>query len=123
MLRLGGTLGLVWNLDDDTGPWVARMHRLMGSEATIAGFDGPGALPGFCVGHRREVRWLHHLHRRDFEDLVRTWSRVSSRPESEREKIVSRSAELGVSAGDGDGAVALPLVTVAFRYHLGTCPR
>src|SRR3954469_25352344 len=36
VLRPGGTVGLLWNLDDDRVPWVARLCDLTGSEARVS---------------------------------------------------------------------------------------
>ena len=36
VLRAGGTLGLLWNLDDDRVPWVSQLCDLTGSEARVS---------------------------------------------------------------------------------------
>ena len=36
VLRPGGTVGLLWNLDDDRIPWVARLCELTDSEARVS---------------------------------------------------------------------------------------
>jgi SAM-dependent methyltransferase len=36
VLRPGGTVGLLWNLDDDRVPWVAQLCDLTGSEARVS---------------------------------------------------------------------------------------
>lgn len=121
VLRPGGQLGLVWNMSDDRIEWVAQLRRLTKSHSSIAQFDGPEPLPGFCDGHRLDVAWTHVLQREEMLELIQTWSSVSTMPEAERRSVVEAASDLfaGVAhAGDGD-EVGLPQVCVALTYHPG----
>ena len=41
VLRPGGTVGMLWNLDDDRVPWVSALCDLTGSEARVSAVTDP----------------------------------------------------------------------------------
>jgi SAM-dependent methyltransferase len=121
VLRPRGTLGLLWNMDDDSVDWVAELRRITGTIASIAAFEPPVDLPRFCAGHRVDVPSGHRLARADLPDLVSTWSSVSTLPERERGDVMDQVAQLlrdRPEIRDLD-PVELPQITVALTYHLG----
>lgn len=120
VLRPGGSLGLLWNMDDDTVDWVAKLGRLTGSSGNVTAFEEPGPIIGFCAGHRRDVVWRHCLDRGDLLDLVSTWSLVSTLPQGDRQGVldeVARLVQTDPAIADAD-RVELPRVCVALSYHL-----
>jgi len=120
VLRPGGTLGLLWNADDDRVGWVAELHRLTGSSARLTEFDEPQPVAGFCGGHRVDVGWTHRLARADLLDLVRTWSAVSTLGDGERTAVLERVTGLLDSDPElaGQPVVAVPVVCVTLTYHV-----
>src|SRR5687768_1912363 len=65
VLRSGGVLGLVWNIRDESVPWVARLTDIMhgsSAEQALAGGDPPLAAP-FAHVERAEWRWMRPMNR------------------------------------------------------------
>ena len=118
VLRDGGVLGLVWNLRDETVPWVARLTRIMrGSHAEelLAEGDPPVHAP-FGALERRSWSWTRPVSRDDLRAMVFSRSYVITAPEAERARIEREIAELFDEIGAvGDTEVDLPYVTHAYR--------
>lgn len=108
----GGTLAMLWNVQDDRVPWVAALNRIAGSEAGIAGFEDPPPLAGFGPAERADVAWSLHLSPTDLVDLVRTWSPVSTLPAASRAKVLTDIREL-VATSPG----ALPQICTTRAYR------
>jgi SAM-dependent methyltransferase len=120
VLRPGGRLGLVWNLRDETVPWVAELSRAIGSK---------DAFPEDVVGSRFtastrvgpvETARFSHTHRVDREELlalVRSRSYVAERPVEQREEILGEVGRLFTRHAP-DGTLLLPYVTQCYRCEV-----
>jgi ubiquinone/menaquinone biosynthesis C-methylase UbiE len=120
VLRPGGRLGLVWNLRDETVPWVAELSRVIGSK---------DAFPADVVGSRFtastrvsavETARFSHTQRIDREELlalVRSRSYVAERPVEQREEILGEVDRL-FTRHAGDGGLLLPYVTQCYRCEV-----
>ena len=116
VLRPGGRLALVWNVRDDTEPWVARLSALIGSESISvpdvivpigeSGLFGPVETANF--------RFTQALDRETLLDLVLSRSYCAKLPPAEREPIL---VEVGALFDEHmvDGELELPYVTECYR--------
>lgn len=117
VLRAGGRLGLVWNLRDETVPWVAALTRAMrGSHAEmmLAG-DGVGVAPPFDGLERQTWSWTRRMTRSALLDMAASRSYVITADPAERDRILAEVAALFDAEARGSGAVDLPYRTEAFR--------
>ena len=118
VLRPGGTLALMWNLRDETVPWVRRLGRIIGSERTpdptdlleeSALFDG--------VEHRSFRHW-QDVDRDGLVDLVHSRSGVADMPEQERAAVLDEVGELYDDYGRGHDGMLLPYHCRAYRCRV-----
>jgi SAM-dependent methyltransferase len=121
VLRPGGTLGLIWNVRDESVPWVAKLGVVMhGSEAEsfVAGGDiqrGP-----FGEVESAVFEWSREIDREGLLDLVRSRSYFITATAEEQAAMLSGVDELL----DTDPALAnadrwvLPYRAHAFRMSL-----
>ncbi|MDQ1714377.1 MAG: hypothetical protein QOC60_322, partial [Frankiaceae bacterium] len=89
VLRPGGTLGLVWNVRDETVDWVAELGRLMhpGSEHDMFS-DAPPVGPPFGPIERRDFAWTHVVDRATVLDLVASRSYFIVLGQAERDEML-----------------------------------
>jgi SAM-dependent methyltransferase len=125
VLRTGGVLGLVWNIRDESDPWVARLTAAMhGSHAEemLAG-DGPRVAAPFEGLVEQRWSWTRTLTRTALLDMVASRSYIITATETERAEILASVAELfderrrterGRAAGDAE-TISLPYLTRAYR--------
>jgi SAM-dependent methyltransferase len=99
VLRPGGGLGLLWNLEQwDDLPWAADVERaLPGAHGTgrhhptrRATWDVLDAYAGFRAAADRRFAHTHALTADGFIELVGTWSRVANLPAAERDEVLDR---------------------------------
>ncbi|GEP46789.1 class I SAM-dependent methyltransferase [Microbacterium saccharophilum] len=118
VLRAGGVLGLIWNIRDESVPWVARLTAIMqgsNAEKMLAAGDPPVAAP-FTGLEAQEWRWSRPMTRATLTAMVRSRSYIITAGEEERARIDRGIAELFDDIGAvGDAAVELPYVTRAYR--------
>lgn len=118
VLRPGGTLGLIWNIRDESQSWVRRLNSVVSRGGALTMFDdGP---PPIAEPFRRldEERWTwsRTVSRSQLTDLVRSRSFYITASADERNRIdrdlTALFDELGLK---GSTTIELPYVTRAFR--------
>ncbi|MFC8681720.1 class I SAM-dependent methyltransferase [Microbacterium ureisolvens] len=121
VLRSGGVLGLVWNIRDESDPWVARLTAAMhGSHAEemLAG-DGPRVADPFAGLEARTWTWTRPISRAALLDMVASRSYIITASEAERAAILTAVAALfderRITDATGAAVVDLPYVTHAYR--------
>ena len=118
VLRSGGVLGLVWNIRDESVPWVQRLTKIMrGSHAEemLAEGDPPLETP-FTDVEAESWTWSRPMTRDALFAMARSRSYVLTASDDERSRIESGLAALFDEIGAvGAATVDLPYVTKAFR--------
>ena len=113
-----GVLGLIWNVRDESVPWVARLTEIMkGSNAEQLMADGgPEVAAPFGALTARTWQWERPMTRAALSAMVHSRSYVITAEPAERERIDGEIAGLFDEIGAvGDATVSLPYVTHAFR--------
>jgi SAM-dependent methyltransferase len=118
VLRPGGVLGLIWNIRDESTPWVRRLTEIMRAsraERVLADGDPVVAEP-FGPLEQEQWTWVRSMTRQKLLDMARSRSYVITASDDERARIEDGLAELFDEVGAvGDGVVDLPYVTRAYR--------
>lgn len=117
VLRPGGVLGLVWNLRDDSVPWVAELGEVMrGSDAAgMFARGGPAIAEPFVALEERVFSWSTTHTPESLVELAASRSYLLTAAEEDRERILAGVRSLGERIAGPDGTFALPYVTHAFR--------
>ena len=118
VLRPGGTLALVWNLRDETVPWVRRLGRLIGSEQPedpTELLEDSGLYDG--IEHHTFRHW-QEVHRDSLVGLVESRSKVADMPEDERTTLLAKVGELYDDYGRGHDGMLLPYHCETFRCRV-----
>lgn len=114
VLRPGGTVGLLWNVMDDSVDWVKQVTELFGAEDLVSHMDGepPFVTDGlFSAPTHDEFENSHSLDRDLLVDLVATRTMLTELPEEERLEVLTQVRELAPE----DEPFPLPYVTDAWR--------
>lgn len=120
VLRPGGSLGLLWNLRDESVPWMSALGRIMHGEDVAGALDGRVQLPvsaPFDALSRRQFPWRHELAREDLVDLVATRSHIQVMADDERAAVIADVRKLLDDHPDlaGRSVVHVPYVTTCIR--------
>ncbi len=118
VLRSGGVLGLVWNIRDESVPWVRRLTDIMhGSHAEMMLADGDPPVEAPFVGLETQTwRWSRSMNREALLAMARSRSYIITADVEARAAIESRLAGLFDEIGAiGSRAIGLPYVTRAYR--------
>lgn len=121
VLRPGGVLGLVWNIRDESEPWIAELTAAMrGSHAEqMLSGDGPRVGAPFGALVHRSWQWTRAIRRIPFLDMVASRSYVITATEGERARVLAAVNALFDAHRRIDGAggevVDIPYRTEAFR--------
>ena len=117
-LRSGGVLGLIWNIRDESVPWVSRLTEIMhgsNAEEMLAEGDPPLGKP-FDVVESRVWRWSRPMTRESLLAMARSRSYIITAEADHRAAIEAKLAELFDAVGAvGAASVDLPYVTRAYR--------
>lgn len=116
VLRPGGRIALVWNIRDESIPWVRKLSRIIGAEPSLDDYvKALTETPHFgWVEEERFRHWTNHT-RRTLVDLVRSRSAIAVLPEDERAEVLRRVEELYDDYGRGPDGMRLPYLTYCFR--------
>ncbi|MEU3473090.1 class I SAM-dependent methyltransferase [Rhodococcus sp. NPDC006774] len=118
VLRPGGTLGLIWNIRDESVPWVRRLNSVVSRGGALAMFDDgppPVAEPFHQLDEERWT-WSRTVTRSQLTDLVKSRSFYITATTDERNGIDRNLTALFVDVGlTGSTTIELPYVTRAFR--------
>lgn len=118
VLKPGGILGLIWNIRDESVPWVARLTAIMkGSHAEEMLASGPPTVATpFTALEERAWRWSRRVTRETLTAMVFSRSYIITASADERARIQREVEALLDEVGAvGDAVVELPYVTRAFR--------
>ncbi len=118
VLRPGGALGLVWNIRDETMPWVARLSEVMGSSAAESALrDDPVIGEPFGRTESFAVPWTRRMTVDDLVDLALSRSYLITATEERRGAVVDGIRRLAASDPDlaGRPHLDLPYTSHAFR--------
>lgn len=115
-----GTLSLVWNIRDESEPWVAELGALMhrhGSQDIDT-----AAVPGAPFGdpEQLEIRWRHTTTHAGILDMVASRSYVIALPEPERAALLEDVRQLLSTHPDlaNPEEIAMPYITRCTRVRL-----
>jgi SAM-dependent methyltransferase len=120
VLRPGGIVGLLWNLRDESRPWVAALSELLVSEDSTGYVEDiglPDLGPDFNAAERATFGHVQRLDTGGLVGLMRSRSHVALLPEAAREALLARVAELTRTHPDlaGRAEFELPYVTEVVR--------
>lgn len=117
VLRPGGTLGLIWNIRDESKDWVSRLSKILSpsaAEVFVAG-DGPTLHGPFGPLEHKIIHWDRQLTADQLVDMAASRSHVIAVTESERASILGDVRDLADEVSDSEGTIVLPYRTHVFR--------
>ena len=121
VLRPGGTLALIWNIRDESVPWVAELSRVMRQprERDLQS-DAPPVGAPFGPIERHDVEWVHEMTREEFLDMIASRSYVITLSPAERTELLARVERLLDTHPDTRGldVVRVPYVARCSRAVL-----
>jgi SAM-dependent methyltransferase len=119
VLADGGVFAPIWNVRDESVPWVADLTRVIGggtaSSAAVHARTGRQFGPLFRRAERAEFRHAVPMTSDTLLDVVRTRSRYLVAEEDERRKLEQGVSDLAAGLPD---QFELPYVAVAFRVEV-----
>ncbi len=123
VLRPQGTFALVWNLRDESVPWVRRLGAVIGSERAswvdddVTAVDASGL---FAPLDRKRFRFWQQLDRDGLLGLVESRSHVAVLGGDERSRVMTAVEALYDEYGRGHDGMRLPYVTHCLRTRRTT---
>jgi SAM-dependent methyltransferase len=114
VVRPGGTLGLLWNVLDDSAQWVKRLGGLIAAEDLVSHLDGVAPFTGrsdWCDPEHDEFDYSQSLDADLLVDLVASRSALITLPEQERLDVLAQVRRLAPEQEPFE----LPYVTDVWR--------
>lgn len=118
ILKPGGTLGIVWNIRDDSVPWMARFSALIhGGDHADAIYGRPALTGEFGPLDHCDVPWHDRCSPADLRALAATRSNVITLDDVARESLLSRVDDLAATdpALAGKDSIAVPYTAACWR--------
>ena len=117
VLRTGGQLGLVWNVRDDSEPWVAEFGELIHGEDVLRVHGQHNDLgPPFGELERADFAWRDSLDVEGLVALAHSRSYTLTLPPDERETLLADVRRLATSHPDLAGRpIEMPYVAQCWR--------
>ena len=107
---------MVWNLRDETVPWVRRLSRVIGAEPDPPDPRAVLGLSGlFAPVDTKRFRIWQRLDRRGLLDLVSSRSYVARLGADEREQMLAEVGELYDAYRGDQLGMQMPYETLCFR--------
>lgn len=122
VLRPGGTLGLVWNIRDESVDWVADLTRIMGaSKAEEMMRETVTIGAPFGETESRTEAWTKDFTLDELLSLVASRSAIIAADAPTRERIFASVRDLVAThpALAGQDTIPMPYITHSFRARLG----
>jgi SAM-dependent methyltransferase len=114
VLRPGGTVGLLWNVMDDSVEWVAQVAGLFGAVDVVSHMDGKPPFTAHDAFEDPAHDEFEHAQSLDADllvDLVASRSTLVTLPEDERLEVLAKVREVAPD----DEPFDLPYVTDVWR--------
>lgn len=111
----GGRIGLIWNIRDESNPWVAQLTELIGLSAAeeMVAAGGPEVGERFTPVIEHRHPWVRTLTVDEFVAMIRSRSDfIDASPESWA--VTRRALESLAGEWFPDGAIRLPYTTHVF---------
>ena len=121
VLKPGGWLALVWNVRDESVPWVKRLTQVMhGSNAEIFLESGEIERGPFGEIEKAEFTWNREVTRDELLDLVRSRSYFITAAPEQQEIVLKGVSDLLDTDPDlaGTDHWTMPYRTLCFRMQL-----
>jgi len=119
VLRVGGSLSLVWNYRDERVPWVRRLSEVIGAEPHAGDIAAMLATTThFSPPEHTSFRFWQDLDGPGLVDMVASRSYVAVLSDAEREPLLARVRELYDSYDRGPLGLRLPYTTDCYRTRL-----
>lgn len=124
VLRPGGTVGLIWNIRDESVPWVHQLTTIMtASEGELYVAAGvPELGPGFGPLVRKVFRWERTLTVGQLLAMVASRSAVITASDTDRARVLSEVEVLAGQVADETGTIVLPYLTHTYVSELNSRP-
>lgn len=120
VLRPGGVLALLWNIRDETVPWVKELGEVMhpsNAEIMISA-DAVVVAPPFGPAEHTTMTWSTAFDVDGLLDLAASRSYVITATPERRIEIMDGVRALAEREADADGRVVMPYRTHVFRYSV-----
>lgn len=121
VLRPGGVLGLIWNVRDESDPWVRRLTEVMTASAAerLIAEDGVRVTGPFGALESETWTWTRPMTAAQLRDMVASRSYIITAEPAERTRVLAEVQRLFDAehriAETGEAVVDLPYRTVAYR--------
>jgi len=118
VLRPGGTLGVMWNVRDDSVPWMAEFSRIIHAGETLPAIHGePRLTAEFGPVSHASFPWTDHVPPTALRELAATRSTLITLPDDVREGFLARVDHLVATDPElaGRDEVAVPYTCKVWR--------